>query len=110
LATPTPFDTTNGYIGVGDDGTTSEAATQTGLQAVTNKVYVVFDDTYPSRSNQTVTARATFAAGIASFNWKEFTIANGNSNSAVNLNRKISDKGTKAAGESWIAEVQITLS
>lgn len=110
LGSPTAFDDENGYIGVGDDGTTSENATQTGLLAVTNKTYVVFDENYPGRANQTVTVRATFGAGVGTHAWKEFTVANGGSNSAKNLNRKIADKGTKAAGETWIAEVQITVS
>jgi hypothetical protein len=109
LGTPTTFNTTTGRIGVGDSAT-AENATQTGLQAATNKAYVLFDDTYPSRTSQTVTMRATFGAGVGTFDWNEFTVINGADDTAKNLNRKVSAKGSKAAGESWIAEVAITLS
>lgn len=109
LGTPTAFDTTNGYLGVGDSATAA-AATQTGLQATTNKAYVVFDDTYPTRTNQTVEARATFGSAVANFAWQEYTLANGSSDTAKNLNRKVESKGTKVVGESWTLSVQITFS
>lgn len=109
LGTPTAFDTTNGYLGVGDSNTAASAS-QTGLQAATNKLYKVFDDTYPSRTNQTVEARATFGSAEANFAWEEYTLANGNSDSAKNLNRKVESKGTKSSGETWTLSLQITFS
>ena len=109
LGSPTAFDTTNGYLGVGDSST-GENASQTGLQAPTNKLYKIFDDTYPSRTGQTVEARATFGTDEANFAWEEYTIANGSSDSAVNLNRKTASKGTKASGETWTLSVSVTLS
>jgi len=108
LGSPTTFNTTTGRIGVGDSSA-GEDPTQTGLQASTNKAFVLFDDTYPSRTNQTVTVRSTFGAGVGTFAWNEFTVTNGVDDTAKNLNRKVSAKGTKAAGESWIAEVAIAL-
>jgi len=105
--TATAFDNTNAYIGVGSDAT-AESASQTGLIGVL--AYVVMDATFPTISAQTVTFKATFAAGIGTGSWQEFTVANGSSDAADNLNRKVSDKGTKAAGESWIAQVDITVS
>jgi hypothetical protein len=109
LGTPTAFDTDNGYLGVGDSNTAA-SATQTGLQAASNKLYKVFDDTYPTRTNQTVEARATFGSAEANFAWEEYTLANGNSDSAKNLNRKVESKGTKASGETWTLSLQITFS
>ena len=53
------------------------------------------DSTYPQRTNQTAIWRATFGSADANFAWNEFTVANGNSDSAVNLNRKVENKGTK---------------
>lgn len=107
LGSPTAFDTTNGYLGVGDSNAAA-AATQTGLQAATNKLYKVFDDGYPSRANQTIEARATFGPAEANFAWEEYTLANGSSDSAKNLNRKVESKGTKASGETWTLSLQIT--
>lgn len=109
IGSPTAFDATAGYLGAGDSDTAA-AASQTGLQAATNKTYVVFDDNYPARTNQTVECRATFGSAVGNHAWKEFTIANGNSDAAVNLNRKVEDKGTKASGESWTLSLSITFS
>lgn len=109
LGTPTAFDGTNGYLGVGDSSA-AESAAHNSLQAATNKTYMVFDDNYPARTNQTVEARATFGSAVGNHGWQEFTLANGNSNAAKNLNRKVENKGTKASGESWVLSLQITFS
>lgn len=109
LGTPTAFDDTNGYLGVGDSNAAA-SETQTGLQAASNKLYKAFDENYPSRTNQTVEARATFESAEANFAWEEYTLANGNSDSAKNLNRKVESKGTKSSGETWTLSLQITFS
>jgi len=106
----TKFDNGDAYIGVGDDATAA-VATQTGLQATTNKKYNPMDTSYPTYgSSQKVTHRATFASGDANFHWQEITVANGNSDAAKNLNRKVQDMGTKAAQTSWVATLENTLS
>jgi hypothetical protein len=66
--------------------------------------------TYPSRTGQTVTWRAVFGSSDANQAWKEFTVSNSNSNSGTNLNRKVSDQGTKTAGQTWTLDLAITLS
>lgn len=109
LGSPTAFSNANAYVGVGDD-TTAESAAQTGLIAASNKVYVAMEASYPSRSGQTVTWRGVFGSGVANFDWREFTVANGNSNSAKNLNRKVSTQGTKASGQTWTLDLSITIS
>jgi hypothetical protein len=106
--TGTPWNAANAYLGVGD-GTTAESADQTGLQG-TNKQYKAMDSGYPTRTNQTCEWRATFAGTDANFAWNEFTVANGNSDAAVNLNRKVVSKGTKSSGETWTLSLQITFS
>jgi len=106
---PTNFGNANAYIGVGDSSTAA-AASQTGLQASTNKVYAAMQSSYPSRSNQTVTWRSVFGTSVGNFAWNEFTVANGNSDSAVNPNRVVSAQGTKASGQTWTVDVSITLS
>ena len=105
----TAYNNANAYIGVGDSDTAA-VATQTGLQAATNKKYVGMDDTYPSRSSQTITWRATFASADGNFDWNEFTLANGDSNSDTNLNRKVSDQGTKVSGQSWVISLTLVIS
>lgn len=97
------------YLGVGDSNA-AEAATQTGLQAATNKTYKVMDATYPQRTNQTLEWRATFGSADANYAWEEYTVVNASTDTGKNLNRKISSKGTKASGESWVLVLQITMS
>ena len=103
----TYFDGSNSYIGVGD-GTTPEDPSQTGLQG-TNKYYKLVDSGYPQVSGNAVKFRATFGSNEANFSWKEWTVANGNSDAAVNLNRKVQDMGTKASGTTWTIEVQLQI-
>jgi hypothetical protein len=105
----TAFSNANSYLGVGDDPTAA-AAGQTGLIAATNKTYKGMAANYPARTNQTVTFRAVFGPSDANHAWMEFTIANGNSNTAKNLNRKVSDQGVKASGQTWTLDVSVTLS
>jgi hypothetical protein len=109
LGTPTKWDNTNARLGVGDSNT-AEAATQTGLQAATNKTYKAMDASYPQRTNQTAEWRATFSSSDANYAWEEYTVVNATSDSGKNLNRKISSKGTKASGETWTLSLQITFS
>jgi hypothetical protein len=109
LGTPTKWDNTNARLGVGDSNT-AEAATQTGLQATTNKTFKAMDATYPQRTNQTVEWRATFGSSEANHGWQEYTVVNAASDSGKNLNRKVADKGTKVSGETWTLSLQITLS
>jgi hypothetical protein len=106
----TPFDASNAYIGVGDS-TASEVASQTGLQASSNKFYKYMDSTFPTfGTSQLATWRATFAAGEANFDWREFTVANGNSDASKNMNRKTSLQGTKSTGQVWQITLSIVLS
>ncbi len=109
LSTPTKWDNANTYLGVGDIAT-AEAATQTGLQAATNKTFKPMDTSYPARTNQTVEWRATFGGSEANFAWEEYTVVNASTDSGKNLNRKTASKGTKISGETWTLSLQITFS
>lgn len=105
--TGTPWSSANAYIGVGD-GTTTESPDQTGLQG-TNKYYKGMDSGYPTYgSAQKATWRSTFGTTEANFAWNEITVANGSSDTAVNLNRKVQSMGTKASGTIWIATLEIS--
>lgn len=106
----TDFGNANAYLGVGDSSTAASAS-QTGLQAATNKLYKAMDASYPTYgTSQKITFKSTFTSAEANFNWNEFTVANGNSDAAVNLNRKVSAQGTKVSGQTWELTLEITLS
>ena len=106
----TKFDSTNAYLGVGDSNA-AESATQTGLQATTNKLYKGMMTGYPTYgTNQQAVWKAQFLGTEANFAWNEFTVANGNSDAAKNLNRKVSAQGTKTSGQVWELTLTITLS
>lgn len=101
------FDSTYAQIGVGDDGTTAASASQTDLQGASTD-YNAMDSSYPTSTTQAVNFRATYGSAEANFHWNEFVVKQ--STSSICLNRKVSDKGTKASGESWTITVTITLS
>lgn len=106
----TAFTNANAYLGVGDSNTAA-AASQTGLQASTNKLYKAMDTSYPTYgTSQYATWRSTFESADGNFAWNEYTVANGNSDSADNMNRKVDAQGTKQSGQTWELTLQITLS
>ena len=110
--TLTYFDNNDAALGVGDSSTAA-AATQTDLQAATNKLRVGMDATYPTHSPgtssgaATMTARSTFTA--ANFAWNEWVFANSpDAGTGRILNRKVFSGGTKASG-TWVFTVTLTL-
>lgn len=105
LAQVTLFDANNAHLGVGNSST-AESANQTGLLGP--QVYYKQVDSAPVRTGNKISFTASFGDTEANFGWYEFTVANGSSNSAVNLNRKVSYKGTKTGG-TWILTCEITL-
>jgi len=103
----TPFDNSHSYIGVGD-GTEPEDPSQTGLTG-TNKYYKLVDSGYPMISGRCIVFRATFDTNEANFSWNEWTIANGPSDDAINLNRKQVSMGTKQLGEIWVLNITLCI-
>lgn len=103
----TAYNNANADIGVGDSST-AEAATQTDLQAATNKLFKAMNATYPQRSSQTVSWQSDFLTGEANYAWAEWSVRNGNTRNR-NLNRKVQSLGTKASG-TWTLTAQVTLS
>jgi hypothetical protein len=98
----------NSCIGVGD-GTESEDPSQMGLTG-TNKTYKQVDSGYPTLSGTQVTFRATFGPDEAVHAWQEWTVANGCSDNAINLNRKVANLGVKSADATWVLEVTLSIS
>lgn len=111
----TYFNNGNAAIGVGDS-TTAAAATQTDLQAATNKLRKAMDATYPTHTDATtsgaatITFKSTFATGDANFAWQEWIVANSATAATGRaLNRKVESLGTKTSAASWAFTVTITL-
>lgn len=105
------FDATHCRVAVGDSSTAA-AASQTDLQAATNKYYKLVDSV--NVSAQTATIVATFGTADGNFAWNEWGIdvgtASGSTVTAPMLNRKVASLGTKASGSTWVITVTITIS
>lgn len=106
-SSPTFFDASNAYIGVGDSNT-AFAAGQTDLQAASNKLRKGMDGSYPQRSANQLTFRSTFGTSEANFAWEEWAIFNASS-SGVMLSRKVEALGTKTSAQSWQITCTITV-
>lgn len=103
------FDATNTRVGVGDS-TTAAAKTQTDLVAASNKTYKSCESTWPKLStttdtNDTFEAKASFGSSEANYAWQEFVLKN--NTSGICLNRKVSDQGTKASGQTWVITLKL---
>jgi len=97
---------TYAQVGVGDS-TTAANASQTDLQAATNKTYKGMESGYPTSTDQKATFKASFGDAEANYAWNEWVVKQ--SSSAKCLNRKVESLGTKSSG-TWTLEVSITLS
>lgn len=105
----TEFNNANAYLGVGDS-TTAFAATQTNLQAATNKLRKAMEATYPTRSVNVLTFRSLFGTGDANFAWQEWGVFNNvTDGSGTMLSRKVESLGTKTSAQSWQLTATITV-
>jgi len=100
------FDNSHAQIGVGDSSTAADAS-QTDLQAATNKTYKGMETSYPTSTTQKATFKASFGSSDANYAWNEWVVKQ--STSSKCLNRKVESLGTKSSG-TWTLEVSITLS
>ncbi len=105
----------NAAIGVGDS-TTAAAATQTDLQAASNKLRVGMNATYPQQTDgvtsaaATITFQSTFGSGQGNYSWNEVGVFNSSTAATGRmLNRLVQTLGVKSAG-SWSIGCAITLS
>lgn len=107
------YDDTNSRIGVGDSSTAS-TATMTDLQAATNKMRKVADQTHTDGTvvgSASMTFVSTFATGDANWVWNEWAIFNGDGANTVAgrmLCRRVEALGTKTSAATW--QLTITLS
>lgn len=117
--TLTFFSNARAALGVGDS-TTAAAATQTDLQAASNKVRVGMDSTYPTHTDgtssgaATVTFRATFDTATANHRWREWGTFNSSTAATGRmLNRKVEDLdggSAKTSAQTWQLTITITIS
>jgi len=99
------FNNEGAQIGVGDSNTATDAS-QTDLQAATNKTYKGMDSGYPVSTTQKATFKSSFGAGEANYTWNEWVVKQ--SASGKCLNRKVENLGVKSGG-TWTIQVDITL-
>ena len=108
-ATYTPFNNANAALGVGDS-TTAFAATQTDLQASTNKYRQACDAGFPTIASNVLTYQMTVATANANFNWQEVALFNSPTlGSGAMFNRFLSAIGTKPNTQTWQLTVTLTL-
>lgn len=111
--TLTYFNNGNAYLGVGDSSS-AVAATQTDLQAATNKLRVAMEATYPTHTDGTTSAAASavwkssFSTSQANWAWNEIALFNGSSGGRM-LNRKLVSLGTKTSADTWTLTLTATL-
>lgn len=103
----TAFNNANAYLGVGDSAT-AFAATQTDLQAATNKLRKAMEATYPTRAANVLTFRSLFGTGDANFAWQEWGVFNAASAGTM-MSRKVESLGTKTSAQSWQLTTTITI-
>lgn len=109
------FSNARAAIGVGDS-TTAPVATQNDLVAVTNKIRVAMDATYPLHTDATtsgaatITFRSTFDTSTANFAWQEWGVFNSSTAATGRmLNRKVESLGTKPGTQTWQFTATVTL-
>jgi hypothetical protein len=108
IGAATTLNNANARIGVGDS-TVAFAAAQTDLQAATNKFRKGMDAGYPTVATNVITFKSTFSGTEANFAWQEWGTFNAASGGTM-LNRLVENNGTKLSGQTWVFEVQLTIS
>ena len=103
---PTFFDNTNAYIGVGN-GTGVFGATQTDLQGA-SKFRQGMEATYPTRAANALTFRSLVGTADANYRWEEWAVFNAAAAGDM-LNRKVEYLGEKTSFQSWQITVVLTI-
>ena len=103
----TSFANANARIGVGDSSA-AFAASQTDLQASTNKLRKAMEAAYPTRAGNALTFRSIFGTSEGNFAWGEWGVFNAASGGTM-LNRLVASLGTKTSAQSWQFTVTVTV-
>ena len=103
----TSFANANARIGVGDSSA-AFGASQTDLQASTNKLRKAMEAAYPTRAGNALTFRSIFGTSEGNFAWNEWGVFNAASAGTM-LNRIVASLGTKTSAQSWQFTVTVTV-
>lgn len=101
------MNSSNAHLGVGDSAT-AFVASQTDLQAASNKLRKAMESSYPTRSSGALTLRSLFGTGDANWVWAEWASFNASSSGTM-FTRKVEALGTKTNTQSWQLTATITL-
>lgn len=101
------LNSSNSHLGVGDSDT-AFAASQTDLQASSNKLRKAMESGYPTRSSGALTFRSLFGTSEANFAWKEWGVFNASSAGTM-FSRKVESLGTKTNTQSWQLTATVTV-
>lgn len=104
------YNNANARTGVGDSSTAASAS-QTDLQAATNKTYKAMVASYPAKGGagtRRADFRSDYVSGDANYAWQEFIVDN-NEGTPTNMLRVVSAQGTKASGQTWTLTIQVTM-
>jgi hypothetical protein len=99
------YNASNARVGVGDSST-AFAASQTDLQAATNKFRKLIDSA-PVRSNNSVDFTASYALAEANYAWNEIALFNSSSGDYMATRRTLSGFGTKTSSEQWVVTLTV---
>lgn len=99
------YNASNARVGVGDSST-AFAASQTDLQAATNKFRKLVDSA-PVRSNNSVDFTASYALAEANYAWNEIALFNSASGDHMATRRTLSGFGTKTSSEQWVVTLTV---
>ena len=103
----TSFANANARIGVGNSSA-AFGASQTDLQASTNKLRKAMEAAYPTRAGNALTFRSIFGTSEGNFAWNEWGVFNAASGGTM-LNRIVASLGTKTSAQSWQLTVTVTV-
>lgn len=101
------LNSSNAHLGVGDSNT-AFAASQTDLQAASNKLRKAMEASYPTRSSGALTFRSLFGTSEANFAWQEWAVFNASSSGTM-FSRKVESLGTKTNTQSWQLTATLTV-
>ena len=111
----TYFNNAQAAIGVGDSNTAA-SATQTDLQASSNKTRVAMDATYPLHTDgvvsgsASITWQSTFGTSAANWAWQEVGVFNSATAATGRmLNRLVQSLGTKTSAASWTLQFSASI-
>jgi hypothetical protein len=105
----TPLNNANAAIGVGDS-TAAFSASQTDLQAATNKYRKGMDAGFPAIASNVITFQITVPTTDANFSWQEIGVFNNATlGSGTMFNRFLSAIGTKTNTQTWQLTVTVTV-